>query len=111
MKITVKKVDCRKYKNVAYYRSDRKSPLGNPYIVGKDGNRSQCILKFMRLFNDSAKGLPMREHVRKIVARAIQGNFKELCFTCHCAPDTCHSDVIALYAKNVYGCLTYTPAF
>lgn len=64
----------------------RGTPFGNPFIIGRDGDRVQVIAKFrvhlmFRLNDDVA----FRAQVR-----ALHG--KDLC--CCCAPQACHGDVL-----------------
>lgn len=67
----------------------RPGPYGNPFIIGKDGNREEVIAKFAeyataKLFNDSEWLEPLRG--------------KDL--ACYCAPLACHGDVIIKYLEE-----------
>lgn len=61
----------------------RGSPYGNPYIIGKDGNRSQVIKKF------EINVLPFLD------LEPLRG--KDL--ICFCKPKACHGDIL-IYNAN-----------
>lgn len=61
----------------------RGSPWGNPFVIGKDGDRAAVIAKF----EESARAQP--DFVRR-VQRALKG--RDL--VCFCAPAACHGDVL-----------------
>lgn len=61
----------------------RGSPYGNPYVIGKHGNRDQCCDKF------EEKVLP------KLDVKELRG--KDL--ICFCKPKRCHCDPILLKAN------------
>lgn len=56
----------------------RKSKWGNPFIIGRDGTRSQVIEKFRR------------EVLPDLDLSELRGKH----LVCHCAPLPCHGDVI-----------------
>lgn len=64
---------------------------GNPFIVGRDGERGECVKLFESWFY-SAYGSKMRKLVEKIPPDAVLG--------CFCKPAACHGDVIAHYLNN-----------
>jgi hypothetical protein len=60
-----------------------RSPWGNPFKVGSDGNREEGIRKY-------------REHLAgqpELVARARR-EFKGMVLGCGCKPEACHGDVL-----------------
>ena len=68
----------------------RPSPLGNPFVIGKDGTREEVIRKY-------AEWLPTnkaaQDELRDLRNRhRLLGN---LTLVCWCAPLACHGDVIA----------------
>lgn len=67
----------------------RPSPLGNPYVIGKDGNRDEVIDKYHRLFYDNHE---MRAYARK--------HCRGKALVCWCAPERCHAEVIARYLSH-----------
>lgn len=65
------------------------SPFGNPFIIGRDGNRSEVIRKFESYFHTC---LTVDKEFRAAVF-ALRG--KRL--ACWCKPADCHGDIIAAY--------------
>jgi len=73
----------------------RPSPFGNPYVIGKDGDRNEVILKYYKEFF-----VPMWQNdvyfksLIYIIASiaAIPGN--QIVLVCWCAPEPCHGDII-----------------
>ncbi len=68
----------------------RPSPYGNPFIIGRHGNRNQVVSKYRRWL------LAQPELVRQ-VKRELAG--KRL--GCFCAPYSCHGDVLAEIANEL----------
>jgi len=60
----------------------RTSPWGNPFRVGKDGNRNEVIDKF----EDWLRGQPLLVQRAKRVLRG-----KDL--VCYCSPKKCHAEI------------------
>ncbi len=58
---------------------------GNPFIIGKDGNREEVIQKYKEWITTS----PQAEHLRKMLPR-LQGKT----LGCVCKPKKCHGDVL-----------------
>ena len=85
-------VHCKKSPYDVYV--GRPSVYGNPYKVGVDGVRGECVELYRELFyTDQMK--PVRELVeRTIKPGTILG--------CWCSPNKCHGDVIAEYVNNGY---------
>lgn len=67
----------------------RPSKWGNPFRIGKDGNRQQVIDKFVFWFMQKEQAA-----LRAACIRELRG--KRL--ACYCAPLLCHGDVLAYYA-------------
>ena len=67
----------------------RPSKWGNPYIIGKDGNRKKVIDKFWRYVLESPT-------LMKEIKEELKG--KDL--VCHCAPLPCHGDVLLEIANR-----------
>ena len=61
----------------------RGTKWGNPYKIGKDGNREQVISKY----RDHAKFMCdfERDFIEPLVGKDL---------ACHCAPKACHGDVL-----------------
>ena len=70
----------------------RPSVLGNPFVIGKDGDRDEVIRKY-RLWlweKVKARGKVFAELVR-IKKLAQEGDLR---LSCWCYPKPCHSDVV-----------------
>ena len=67
----------------------RPSKWGNPFRIGRDGNRQQVLDKYIWWFIQ-----PERAALRAAVRRELKG--KKL--ACFCAPLPCHGHVLAYYA-------------
>jgi hypothetical protein len=71
----------------------RPSPLGNPYALGRDGNREQVIAKYRRWLwarlqeHDS----PQEQGLRRLLSLAVAGKLELLCW---CHPLPCHAEVV-----------------
>ena len=71
----------------------RPSPLGNPFVVGRDGSREEVIAQYRRWLwgrlqeSDSAQ----ERELRRLLARAVEGELELLCW---CHPLPCHAEVV-----------------
>jgi hypothetical protein len=73
----------------------RPSPLGNPFVLGRDGTRAQVIARYRTwLQAQLAAGPGNRAYDEIQRLRAIAGA-GPLRLVCWCAPLPCHGDVIA----------------
>lgn len=68
----------------------RPNPLGNPYIIGRDGTREEVIAKHKVLFLNS-------ERLMKIARETCRGEV----LGCYCKPKACHGDTIAEYLNGL----------
>lgn len=70
----------------------RPSVLGNPFVIGKDGDRAEVIAKYrIWLWSQvKARGKVFAELVR-IKKLAEQGDLR---LSCWCFPESCHADVV-----------------
>lgn len=82
--------DIRDIVNYNYIGRSKDSLLGNPFIIGRDGNRGQVIEKF----REYALGTPR-------VLQAIAG-LDERPLVCHCRPLKCHGDVILELKEKIH---------
>jgi hypothetical protein len=66
----------------------RGTPYGNPFKIGKDGNRATVIQKYKEylLANNYLK-----EQVKELKGKTLM---------CHCAPEACHGDIIIDFLKE-----------
>jgi len=71
----------------------RPSVLGNPFKIGKDGNRTEVISKYRTwLWNQiQSKNFKVITELGRLKKYASEG---DLHLICHCAPKPCHGDVI-----------------
>ena len=67
----------------------RGSPFGNPFEIGKDGNRDEVIAKYEAYL----MGKP--ELLDKIP------ELKNKVLGCFCKPQRCHGDILARLANNL----------
>lgn len=77
----------------------RGSPLGNPFIIGKDGTREQVIAKYSEHFNACMEDKNSEAHkeIKNLLAWLYNNNETILFLCCYCAPKACHGDVIRAY--------------
>jgi len=80
-------VHCKKTTYDVYV--GRPSPFGNPFEIGKDGNRNEVILKFKKWLNEN---IELREKVRCELKDKILG--------CWCSPKYCHAEILAEIANE-----------
>lgn len=72
----------------------RPGPFGNPFVIGKDGDRGNVITKFTKHFMDRIAG----DQEFRLKVHGLSG---APALVCWCAPAACHGDVIAEYlSKN-----------
>ena len=71
----------------------RPSPLGNPYVLGRDGNREEVIGQYRRWLWAQLQlaGSPQERELRSLLAQAQSGELELLCW---CAPLPCHAEVV-----------------
>lgn len=67
-------------------RIDRLTIFGNPFVVGRDGDRAECIAKYKTW-------LPTQPKIMALLPQ-LRGHT----LGCHCAPLPCHGDVLAALA-------------
>jgi len=83
----MKTVDCKTQVFVS-----RPGPLGNPFVIGIDGDRDAVIRKFKAYFN---RRIREDSQYKKDVLK-LEG--KDL--ICWCAPLSCHAEVIRDYLTH-----------
>lgn len=66
----------------------RPSKWGNPFVLGKDGDRTTVIVKFEAYIRDNAELM------------AALPELKGKVLGCYCAPLPCHGDVLARLANR-----------
>ncbi len=75
-------------KNYVYI--GRPGPWGNPFIVGKDGNRDEVIKKY----NKWLGGQP------ELIAK-VKKKLKGKTLGCYCSPLSCHGHILAMVANDI----------
>ena len=67
----------------------RPSVWGNPFAIGRDGDRKEVIRKYELWIRE-----PAQTWLRVKAKVALKGQ----CLICYCAPLACHGDVLAKIA-------------
>jgi hypothetical protein len=71
----------------------RPSILGNPFIIGRDGNRTEVIEKYKIYFHERlSNDLQFQNYVILLSQELIRS--KKLDLICWCSPCACHGDII-----------------
>ena len=71
----------------------RPSPFGNPFVIGRDGDRDEVIRKYGEYFHDRIA----RDDMFALAVKGLKGKT----LLCHCHPRPCHGDVIAEYLNGM----------
>jgi len=69
----------------------RPSMFGNPYEIGKDGDRKQVINKYRSWFYKKLENKWFHDRVLELIDKKIG---------CWCSPLECHGDVIVEYLEG-----------
>ncbi len=78
----VKNLKDDKFPRLSDLRIDRRTKYGNPFAIGKDGNREEVIVKYREYI---AENMHLINEIRERNPRYLY---------CWCAPLPCHGDVI-----------------
>lgn len=81
----------------------RPSPLGNPFILGRDGGRAEVIARYRTWLQEQlavGPGNPVHTALQRLLAAAER---RPLRLVCWCAPLPCHGDVIAELLRELAG--------
>jgi len=87
-------------KNITGIYIGRGSPLGNPYVIGKDGTREEVIeyyrdyLKY-QVDNNNKEIIDVLNYIAK-----ASGTEEGINLICFCKPKACHGDVIVEMIKK-----------
>ena len=76
------------------------SPLGNPFVIGRDGDRAAVIAKYRTHFAAQLgrrDGVVMKDLERLVSILRHEGMLTLLCW---CAPEACHGDVVAQWIES-----------
>ena len=93
IKVVNKKVILGMKKIESEFFIGRPSPLGNPYKIGRDGNREEVIKKYRAWlwYKIQKKDEKICSELRKIKQASLEGSVHLIC---SCKPLPCHGDVI-----------------
>ena len=70
----------------------RPSPLGNPFVIGRDGDREEVIRKYREYLREAIRD---NDKIKAEFERIYQLSRKgDVVLICWCAPEKCHGDVI-----------------
>lgn len=83
-------VNKRKQKYDVYI--GRGSPFGNPFIIGRDGNRAEVIRKYRDYFYKRIEDSEFRDRVLSLKGKVLG---------CFCKPLPCHGDVIVEFLNGL----------
>lgn len=76
-----------------YVRVDRRSKWGNPFVIGKDGNREEVIVKYRAwLEHQISNGDISEEELMELDGKTL---------ACWCVPKPCHANVLASVVAQV----------
>jgi hypothetical protein len=85
-----KVVNCKKEKYDVYI--GRPSPFGNPFIIGRDGDRKKVINLFHSYFyNRLDYDIDFKIKIKELKGKTLG---------CYCKPLDCHGDIIAEYLNK-----------
>jgi hypothetical protein len=72
----------------------RPSPLGNPFVIGRDGDRAAVITRYRQWLRERiAAGDPLVRGELERLARLARER-GQLTLVCWCAPEACHAEAI-----------------
>lgn len=69
----------------------RPSKWGNPFVIGRDGERGEVIAKYEEWLME-----PQNAWRRKLIKKELRGKV----LGCWCAPKACHGEVLARLANE-----------
>ncbi len=75
------------------------SVLGNPFVIGKDGDRAAVIAAYKKWLwrNFQVEGSPVNLEVLRLVGLVKDG--QEVILGCWCVPQPCHAEVVVSLIK------------
>lgn len=69
----------------------RPTKWGNPFVIGRDGNRSQVIRKYTLWLWQ-----PKQKQLREAARKELRGQH----LLCFCAPQFCHGHILASVSQS-----------
>lgn len=87
----------------------RGSPLGNPFVIGKDGGREAVCEKYQSWFEDQVRNRnpAVLQELYNIQTEAQSHGWVKL--GCFCAPQRCHGETIKAFLESNHVRLTRPP--
>ena len=76
-----------------FVRVNRATPWGNPFVLGRDGDRATVIARHRDEYLHCQPGLLAR-----------LGELRGKALGCWCAPQACHADVLVTEARRFCDC-------
>ena len=93
-------VNMRKVRPAGMIKCDRGTPVGNKFIIGKDGDRDEVIRKYHIWFgNEVRKEGPVKDFVESLLK--VLEIEEILILGCWCKPKRCHVDVIKNWITEI----------
>jgi hypothetical protein len=80
----------------------RPSALGNPFVIGRDGDRAAVIRKYQAWLAEQLKNAKSAASV-ELQRLAKQAEQRDICLVCWCAPEPCHGDIIKRAIEQLLG--------
>ncbi|GIK44892.1 MAG: hypothetical protein BroJett012_07950 [Betaproteobacteria bacterium] len=73
----------------------RGTPLGNPFVIGQDGDREECIARYRPWLEEKIC------HGNPAILTALVGAKRANALVCSCTPAPCHAAVIAELSEDI----------
>lgn len=85
-------VNRKTYRGASVYIG-RPTALGNPFVIGKDGERAEVLQKYRRWLWGEIQGRneTVLAELRRLATMARTG---DLALSCWCAPEPCHGEIL-----------------
>lgn len=71
----------------------RPTKWGNPFVIGKDGNRKEVILKYRKYIMDHV-------YTSDLFMNDLNKELRGKDLVCWCAPKACHADILLEIANQ-----------
>ena len=83
-------VNIKNNPDVNYVYIGRPSKWGNPFVIGRDGNRDEVVRKYLDYILESENLL---NDLHELKGKNLG---------CYCAPELCHGDVLIVLNEVLY---------
>ena len=74
---------------------DRRTVIGNPYLIGRDGNRDEVCDLYNKWFQDNINSKKIKNYLEIIILAYIK--YGKVRLFCWCYPKRCHGNTIKKY--------------